>query len=306
MLIDAHCDTALILLEENSLRTLPAAAVDFARLNQTLDVAFTAIFFNGKKQRNPERTALILADRLLRDIEENSDIVCPLLCREQLLEGDCRTKLVLSLEGAELLGCDGELLALWHRLGLRSLGLTWNYRNDLASGCYEQGGLSKAGADVIKQCNELGIIVDLAHLAPEGFWQALDICQKPPLVSHAACYRLTKHCRNLDDERLRAIGKAGGVVGITFVDEFLSAKGKAGICHFLRHLNHCLEQAGTDGVAIGSDFDGAKMARGLESIECWANIPKILADDGFTETEIAKICGDNLYRVLWNNLPKIR
>ncbi|MGI5835468.1 MAG: dipeptidase, partial [Chloroflexota bacterium] len=211
--------------------------------------------------------------------------------------------LVLSMEGAE--GLDGDLGALrvFHRLGLRSLGLTWNWRNEAADGVFETrtcGGLTQFGIDLVGECNRLGILVDMAHLAPAGVRDVLEVSEAPVVVTHANCHALWPHFRNLTDSQLEAIAAKGGVVGATAVPAFLGQEeSRCPLDPLLDHIDHMVKVMGEDAVGIGLDLDGVgdNRVEGLEDASKMPNLTVGLAERGYSESTIRKILGENFLRV---------
>jgi membrane dipeptidase len=165
---------------------------------------------------------------------------------------------LLTLEGADAL--EGSLLNLriLYQLGVRAIGLTWNFRNEAADGVGESNpaGLSQFGKQVVTEANRLGIILDVSHLAEPGFWELAELTRQPFIASHSNCRAVCDHPRNLTDKQIKAVIKAGGVIGVTFVPYFLSAKSKTDITDVLRHIEHLLSLGAEDHLAFGSDFDG--------------------------------------------------
>lgn len=303
MRIDAHCDTVSWLNQFDSLRELPESHSDFSRLSQELELAFFAFFIDARKYRGREaEKALALLEKFLAQTEEHADLVEPLLWREQLEKKAEKSWVLIAAEGGEILGDEAVLLPLWYRLGLRSLGFTWNLRNQLADGCWEEWGLSNLGKKVLAACNARGIIPDAAHIAGRGFEQMLALSSKPIIVSHAACDSLCSHPRNLSDEQLKALARQGGVLGITFVADFLHPQG-GGLEDLIRHIIHGVEKAGIDHIGIGSDFDGAHLCRGINGVEDLPLLWQALEKAGFNQKEIAKIQGGNFLRILQQTLP---
>lgn len=301
MRIDAHLDTALW-LAQGDIRSAPQAAADFERMAANLDIAFLAVFVHPEKSAWPAGDGLRLLTCLLDALAENADLAQPLLWREDLSLPFDGVKALITAEGGELLGDSAELLGLWYERGLRNLGLTWNGANQLAAGCAAAGGLTPLGRRVVRECNRMGILVDAAHLAAKGFWQLLQASERPIIVSHAACAALRPHPRNLTDAQIRALAAQRGVLGITFADLFLAEQAPT-LADVVAHIVHAVEIGGIDCVGIGSDFDGADMPRGLESVEKLPDLYAALVQAGFRAEEVAKICGGNFYRLLQENLP---
>jgi len=210
--------------------------------------------------------------------------------------------ILINVEGGEILGESLFMLDLIYRLGVRSLGLTWNQRNAIADGVGEsnsRGGLSRFGLQVITRMNELGMVIDLSHINEAGFWDVLQHSDRPVIASHSCARSLCDHPRNLSDEQLRALAKCGGVVGVNFCQDFLCDSGKATINDVIRHLTHIAEVAGIEAVGLGSDYDGIPSTpEGLENTAKMPSLIDKLNENGFTIQEIEKICHSNFVRVL--------
>src|SRR5213079_799824 len=131
--------------------------------------------------------------------------------------------LLITMEGAEPLGTDLNLLRIFYELGVRSIGLTHARRNAAGDGGIfastgsSRDGLTPFGRDVVRECEALGVIVDLAHISPAGFEDILAIATKPPIVSHTNARRYYDIERNISDEQIKMIGERGGVIGINSV-----------------------------------------------------------------------------------------
>jgi membrane dipeptidase len=217
---------------------------------------------------------------------------------------------VLHLEGAEPIGPGLEELDVLHAAGLRSLGLTWSRPNAFATGVPfgfpgspDQGpGLTDAGRALVKACNELRIVVDLAHLNERGFWDVAELSDAPLVASHSNAHALCPSPRNLTDDQLRAVGESGGVVGINFCVAFAREDGAddpdTPLSAIAAHAAHVAEVAGPDAVALGSDFDGATMPHELDKAAKLPALFEALTAFGFDELELERIALGNWRRVL--------
>lgn len=210
----------------------------------------------------------------------------------------------LSLEGAEPLDGDLGVLRVFHRLGVRGVGLTWNHRNQAADGVAESctgGGLTEFGVSLVKELNRLGMWIDVAHLSPQGMVDVLAISEAPVVASHANAYALCPQPRNLTDGQLKAIAASGGVVGAVFYRGFIAENpAEATLDRLVDHLDHMVSVMGIDHVGLGSDFDGFgdELAPvGLEDVTCLPHLTDRLADRGYRAGDIRKILGANFLRV---------
>jgi membrane dipeptidase len=244
-------------------------------------------------------------DAFYEEIDAYPDLAIPAVSAGDITKAKEAGKvaLILSMEGAE--GLDGDLGALrvFYRLGLRALGITWNRRNKAADGTSEirtGGGLTNFGVDVVKECNRLGILIDVAHLAPAGVADVLELSEAPIVATHANCHSLWPHPRNLTDEQLEAIAATGGVVGATAVPPFLGEDTlHSDLSVLLDHVDYMVGVMGEDGVGLGLDFDGVgdKRTTGIEDVSHLPNITQGLAARGYSADSIRKILGGNFLRV---------
>jgi membrane dipeptidase len=206
------------------------------------------------------------------------------------------------------------LLRCFYRLGVRSVQLTHNGRNELGDGLNDRrtgGGLSEFGVAVIKEMNRLGMLVGVSHLSDPGFFDALDISEAPIVATHSNARAVHDHPRNLSDELLKALAENGGVVGMHFLSMMMA---EPTMDHYLDHIDHIVQVTGsTKHVGIGihgfdpeftalfpheqaSNMPHAK--EGLPYDEHLEMMIKGLAGRGSNAEEIADIMGGNYLRVL--------
>jgi membrane dipeptidase len=166
---------------------------------------------------------------------------------------------LITMEGVEPLGTDLNLLRVFYELGVRSIGLTHARSNAaghggiFASSGSSKQGLSEFGRNLVRECEALGIIMDLAHINPAGFNDVLSITTKLPIVSHTNARRYYDIERNVSDDQIKMIGERHGVIGINSV-LVSSKKEKSTLDHYVDHIEHVANLIGIDGVAVGFDF----------------------------------------------------
>lgn len=309
--IDAHCDTLQYVLQgKGSLGAgLPTTHVDLPRLQRGgVDVQVFACWLPAPyHQYGACAYALRLVEAFHREVAAYPDRLCLVRSVEDIYRAVATGKVagILSLEGAEPLEGHLDLLSAFHRLGVRWLGLTWNHRNQAADGldvASSGGGLTSFGVDLVHACADLGIVVDISHLAPAGVEDVLKEARGPVVASHSNARALCDHRRNLSDDQARGIAATGGVIGVTFVPPFLTNDpARATLEHVLDHVVYFAQLVGVEHVGIGSDFDGLdpdSPPRGLEDVSCYGALREGLRRRGFPEEAVAAVMGGNWLRVL--------
>ena len=211
-----------------------------------------------------------------------------------------KVALFLGVEGALAVEDEPAALERLAGAGVRFFGICWNKTNKAGVSSFDRkngGGLSTIGRELIGECNRLGIMVDVSHASKRTFWDLLDASKTPVFSSHSGCEALKNYPRNLDDEQLRAVGKQGGVVGIIFAANFLGGLFGSTVETICDHLEHVVEVAGEDAVALGSDFDGfVPLPRGMRDVRDLPRITQVLWKRGFGERRLKKLLGDNFLR----------
>lgn len=218
--------------------------------------------------------------------------------------------MVFHIEGAEAIDADLDMLEVLYLAGLRSVGIVWSRPNIFAEGVPfrfpatpDTGpGLTGAGRELVRVCNQLGVMVDLSHLNERGFWDVAGLSGAPLVATHSCVHAICPQTRNLTDKQLDAIGESGGLVGINFAVSFLRPDGgndaDTPLDLLARHIDYVADRIGIDHVALGSDFDGATMPAELHDA---AGLPKLLAvlrARGHDDASLRKITHENWLRVL--------
>ncbi|MED4463086.1 dipeptidase [Metabacillus fastidiosus] len=181
---------------------------------------------------------------------------------------------VLTLEGCDAISDDLHKLHIFYELGVRSVGLTWNYANLVADGAHERrnGGLTNFGRKLIHRLNEKKLWTDLSHASERSFWEAIEIADYP-IASHSNVYKLCPHVRNLKDEQITALIKKNGMIGITFVPFFTASSKHPQIFDLLQHIDYVLSLGGENHLGLGSDFDGIdETIIGLENYRSYVDL----------------------------------
>ena len=219
---------------------------------------------------------------------------------------DYRLAFIIHLEGADPIQ-DPLDLELLHRLGLRSLGLTWNYDNQYAASCMTRRdyGLTARGEELVREANRLGIIIDVAHASPRAAIEAVEASRKPVMLSHGNLRSWVDTPRNSPGEVLEALAKNRGVFGVSLISPNIRRDRHPTIQDVARQIKEIVETYGPTLPAIGTDFHGIPGIRppeGLESADKLQELVKELREAGLGDNEIAAVTHENALRVIVENL----
>lgn len=225
--------------------------------------------------------------------------------KEELNARKKRPAGLLAVEGADALhGKLERLHTLWQE-GVRAITLTWNTENELGSGALASGGLKPFGKEVIREMEQLGMIVDLAHCNRRTFWDAMEWVTRPPMISHTCAYELCQNPRNITKEQFLAVARCGGIVGIAFYPLFLTGTKTAGLEDVIRQFDFFLQMGYPKGLCFGSDFDGvAYLPEDLKSIGDLKHLEEKFLQENKIKKPISHIFYDNLLEFTVNLLKK--
>ena len=204
----------------------------------------------------------------------------------------------LSIEGAELIGCDPARLDEAAAEGIVAINLTWNHANALSGshGSHPERGLTPLGRQFVAKMEDLHILVDVSHLSEAGFWDVMEQARRPILASHSNAKFVWNHTRNLTDEQITAIIKNQGVIGLNFYKDFVG--GSRDLDMLRAHLDHILELGGAANVGLGGDWDGCDVIDALPSIDKLNCFYEYLLSHGYHETVVNDLFYNNLMRVV--------
>lgn len=295
IIYDLHCDTISKLLEgENYNIYENDLGFDIKKARSTgIGLQFFSLFASDKE--NVLKEILLQFSKFHQELERHKSHLYHLLSYDQIKEKGNKGKIacLLHLEGAEAIGNSIDLLKLFYYMGLRSIALTWNYSNLLADGVLDNknNGLTPFGKKIIYYLNSQRIIFDLAHISPKSFYQALEIYEKPILVSHANAKSICCHPRNLDKKQLKVLAQHEGLIGITLYKDFIKEE-NASLDDFIDHIRYIIDLIGIKYLALGSDFDGANNMI-LKDVSYYPELIELLLRKGFNKKEVELISYKN-------------
>ena len=215
--------------------------------------------------------------------------------------------IMIGVENAYSMGLDtSNVKKFWDR-GARYVSLTHNGHSQFADsntgefdGTAMYNGLSDLGKEVVELLHYYGIMIDISHPSKEAIRQMAELSKAPIIASHSSARALRDHPRNVDDEQLNWIKENGGVIQTTALGFFLTDREDppANMDDFMDHIDYMVEKIGIDHVGISSDFDGGGGIVGWNDASETMNVTSALRERGYSESEIAKLWGGNLLRVL--------
>jgi membrane dipeptidase len=353
LVLDTHLDTPVLFERPDwdfsrlHLYAWDNSQVDLPRMAAGgLDGGFFVIFtdqgpLTAEGYRQGRDAALARAAAIQRVIGANSDRIGFATTAEdaERLHREGRAIAFQSIENSWPLGEDLSLLSTFYRLGVRMAGPV-HFRNnqfaDSATDTPRWNGLSPLGRQWVAEMNRLGMLIDVSHASDASFDQMLALSRVPIVASHSGPRAIFSHPRNLDDDRMRRLARAGGVMFVNSVylvqhdnsDErsaltdrqrgwgSLDAAGRrrlladrdamnarrpyttADFDLYMRSLLHAIAVMGVDHVGLGADWDGGGGVVGMEDVASLPRITERLRREGFSERDIAQVMGGNLLRVL--------
>ena len=305
---DAHCDTIMRCFEQKDAHFSGTGGHwDLDRMGDLSPLAqFFALFWDSEDQKRLGRTSQWYFDGYYavfqRELERLNGALsfCRTGAEAEAAFARKQGAAFLSVEGGELL--DGSLCRLEeaYEKGVRAVNLTWNHANNLSgSHCDEpERGLSGQGKAFVRRMQRLGMLVDVSHLSDPGFWDVVEMAEKPIMASHSNSRTTYFHTRNLTDEQFTAIIENCGIVGINLCTAFLGEE-PVKEDHIFAHLEHFLDLGGEHTLALGGDWDGISHGPvGYNGIWDWEKLYEGMLRRNYSETLIHGIFFDNLMRVV--------
>jgi membrane dipeptidase len=347
LILDSHIDWPELLLEDprNISEQVNERDFDFVRAKTGgLDAPFSVIYVSAEYDMNAGR---IIVDSLINSVLWYTKEY-PTKCSEAKTPEEIKTNfnnkllsLPLCLENGSPIGDDINYLKYLKDKGIIYITLTHSKTNQISDANLDSNrkwnGLSPFGINVIKEMNNLGIMIDISHSTDSAVFQALKHSKAPVIATHSSCRHFVPGFeRNLSDTLIKSIADKNGVVMVIFLSDFLdsvcrndvdillkwedstgidfySKEGKNYIEEFAKthvtrsdskrlvdHIDHIVNLVGIDYVGLGSDYDGMGgpfQPSDLIDVSCYPVIVSELLSRGYTEEDIMKILSGNFFRV---------
>ncbi len=273
--------------------------------------------------------------RLYSQIKDRNDVTIALHSEDIIrVKKEGKFAIVLAFQSGAALDRNIDMIAIYYKLGVRSMNLAYNQAEAAADGCSEprNGGLTLFGRKVIPEMNRVGMLLDLSHTGHQATMEAMDLSDAPVTFSHSNAKSLYDHPRNLaDDQILRCVEK-DGVIGLNGHPAFIKAGTAApSLDDYIAHIETMVDKAGIDHVGIGLDFShppGHQMppsryakliGQGVFTTDtlppppwsypigdarCLADLTEALSRRGWREKDLRKLLGENflrLFRAVWKS-----
>ena len=323
-IIDMHFDLLMDLYEKRERKNL--LETEFLPEIEAGNVGVVGVAIYIEDRYLPDAGLRVALDQIARLFVETQTCKRFEICKSyqdiEKARKEAKIALLITMEGAEPLGADLNLLRIFYELGVRSIGLTHARNNAaghggiFASSGSSPEGLTGFGRDLVRECEALGIIIDLAHINPAGFNDILSILTKPPIVSHTNARRYYDIERNISDEQIKMIGERRGVIGVNSVLVSPNER-ESTLDRYVDHIEHVASLIGVDGVAVGFDFfefiynqwpESAKKQLAeklttpqfipdLRNHSHAGNLTRKLVERGFSDEQIQKIQRGNWLRI---------
>jgi membrane dipeptidase len=306
---DLHCDTALALMGKDLMGGIELKKndlhIDLERASKLPGYAQCFACFTTPAMREwHQASPLVIFERemgtILSEIEKNRRKI-----RLAYTAQDVRDNLekgimsaILTIEGPAGISFDPGLLNDLYLVGFRMTTLGWNEQNLLVGSHKTGGGLTDTGRLYVKEAQKVGMIVDVSHISDEGFWDIIEITEKPIVATHSNSRAVCGNSRNLTDDMFKAICRTGGVAGFNQCAPFVGENCDLDTAcdHFLHFLE--LDPEG-DHIALGGDLDGCdELPAGFDGVQSYPALARRLLERGVNEQILRKIFWENALGVM--------
>ncbi len=312
-LFDLHCDTAFEIYKHKEKLFSNTHSVSIDKYS-AFDKKAQIFAIWSDNQKTEDETYLDfrhIVTEFRQQLEENSEYASLCTSSKQLKECNDSGKLaaILSVEDAKLLAGDLSRLEVLYENGVRVLTLGWQGHSCVCGSYDTEEGLTPFGFEVLKECENIGITVDVSHLSEKGFWDVAGKASKPFIATHSNSYMLCDHPRNLTDIQQRTVAASGGICGISLVGKHLSKTlpGEKSddyvavldsVCSHIEHFLNLDERA----VCLGLDLDGTAPLAGLETVDRIPTLYEALTNRGIDHDTADNVFYNNAYRFFTENL----
>ncbi|OUR70202.1 peptidase M19 [Marinomonas sp. 42_23_T18] len=263
--------------------------------------------------------------------EQNADLIMPVRSADdiRIAKQTGRVGIMFGAQNCSPIEDDINMIGIMRELNLMIMQLTYNNQSLLGCGCYEavDSGITRFGTQAIKEMNRVGMIVDMSHSGERSTLEAIEISERPIVISHANPLSFHEAKRNKSDTVLKSLAESGGLLGFSLYPFHLKNGSNCRLDEFCNMVADTADLMGIDNIGIGTDLcqqqplsilewmrngrwsktkdygEGSKSNADWPEPLTWfrdsrdfPNLTKGLLDRGFNQTEVAKIMGQNWLR----------
>lgn len=302
---DAHCDTIYRCLRTGAQLRENDGHLDLHRASSFGRFAQVFALYQDPEElprgSTMVREGRLLHRRFLQEMEQNRDVIVP--CRTgaevDRAAADGKMAAILSIEGAELIGCDPGQVETAAEWGVRFLNPVWNWPNVLSgTNCRDTDrGLSPLGADFLRQLEACHICPDVSHISDPGFWDVVRLARGPVVATHSNSRALCPHRRNLTDDMFRAIRDTRRCGGAESVPSLCGPGGHHGGAGGARGA---LSVPGRGENPVPGRRPGRlrELAAGMQGVQDMPRLWQALAARGYPQTLLEDLFWNNLRRLI--------
>ncbi|MCD4676477.1 MAG: dipeptidase [Desulfobacula sp.] len=337
---DLHCDTIQKIVEEDQDFTASGELhVNLPGIisSNTIAQVFACFILEANHQDNVFQACNTYIDAIETLTITHKDRFVPTTSYRHLVEAvesKGKTAAIIAIEGAIPLKGKPEMLEHFYNRGVRLLTIAWDDNEFCGTVFGNKGGLTKPGEELIRYCNELGVIVDVSHASDKAFYDIASMTKIPFMASHSNARQVCPNDRNLTDDMIHMIADRGGIIGLTYGSGFISPdyykyekvnrdkiiKGlkdrtitfqdarkishkalsglpDAPLSKLIEHIKHILNVGGEDCLGLGSDFDGVdSLPQNISGVQSLPVLVQEMQKQRISSRIIDKICYENAYR----------
>lgn len=312
---DTHSDTPFDLFRGKLDLCNDVTNVSLGKTRKFENKIFVSAFFSDKNKEdaacwNEFLESSAYYDSLMRKHKDQA-----MLCRTaddlRLCAKVGKFGAVKAIEDVRLIDGHIERLEQLYAMGVRHILPVWGGVSHIGGAWDSDTGLTDFGKDVVRECERLGIIVDVSHMSVKSFWDTAKITKKPIVASHSNYTELSSHGRNLDKDQLALIMERGGIIGLNLCCSHVNAKKYSDtpvtldddfIGEAAAHTYYCLEQGGEKTACLGCDWDGTKMSEWMHDVSEIDRLYERFIKDGIPEYTADDIFFNNAYNFYINNI----
>lgn len=301
--VDSHCDTVTF-IEKNKLDFYDNKVSHLTvknMLDSNVKIQFMAVYIDYDNYFPNCYFEAISYINKIYEYEKKYKNLKIIKTKEDLnyvLDTEDKIGIIITVEGGHIINDNIEILKSLSILGVKSLTLTWNYKNSIACGCIEDDdfGLTQFGKKIIREMEDMNMIVDISHSSKKTFWDVISIVQRPIIASHSLSKYVNNHKRNLTDDQIKKISDLSGIIGINYYKEFVGKN--ENIVSLVDHIERIIYIGGSNCIGLGSDFDGCDIIDDIKDVRYTYLISNELLKRNYNEEIIMKIFSNNYIDLL--------